>query len=412
MSDDRRAGPGMRRAMLALEDGTVFEGTAFGAPGERSGEVVFNTSMMGYQEILTDPSYKGQIVTMTYPLIGNYGVNAEDVESERPHVEGFVVREYSRRPSNWRSEGSLGDYLTRYGIIGIEGIDTRALTKHLRTYGAKKGVISTEDLDADGLVQKAVESPGLIGRDLVKEVTTPQRYAWSGWETVTTARHSHAADGSQLSLEIEAGEPEAAGRVPRRRRQAGGLGDTLKVVALDYGVKHNIFRELTKRRCEVLVLPANCTAEDVLGYGPDGVFLSNGPGDPEGVPYAIETVRRLIGKVPIFGICLGHQILGLAYGGQTYKLKFGHRGGNQPVKNLDTGIIEITAQNHGFAVDMESLKDQPVRLTHINLNDDTNEGMEHEETPVFSVQYHPEASPGPHDARYLFDKFVEMMREA
>jgi len=404
-----------KTAMLALEDGTAFVGRAFGAEGEGFGEVVFNTSMMGYQEILTDPSYKGQIVTMTYPLIGNYGVNHEDVESERPHVDGFVVREYSPRPSNWRSEGNLSEYLKQYGIIGIEGLDTRALTRHLRTYGAKKGVISTEDLDADTLVEKAKASPGLIGRDLVREVTTRQRYAWSGWASIPAPRHSHADDGTQLSLGIEAGEAQAVPREARRRGAAGarqmrGLVDTLKVIALDCGVKQNIMRELTKRGCEVLVLPANCTAEDVLGYHPDGVFLSNGPGDPEGVPYVIETARRLLGKLPIFGICLGHQILGLAYGGRTYKLKFGHRGGNQPVKNLDTGIIEITAQNHGFAVDMESLKGQPVRLTHINLNDDTNEGMEHTQLRAFSVQYHPEASPGPHDARYLFDKFIGMMR--
>ncbi len=385
-------------AMLALEDGTVFSGTAFGAEGSRCGEVVFNTSMAGYQEILTDPSYRGQIVTMTYPLIGNYGVNHLDVESARPWVEGFVVREYCEEPSNWRSEQSLSESLEAHGLIGIEGVDTRALTKHLRTYGAKKGIISTEDLDAEGLVRKAQADPGLIGIDLVKDVTRDDTREWKDGrfadEPLTSAQ--------QLDLPIS---------VPRRRPEPAPTGGRFRVVAIDSGIKHNILRELEARGCQLIVVPASATAEEILAWDPDGVFLANGPGDPEGVPYLIETTRNLIGRKPIFGICLGHQILGLAFGGRTYKLKFGHRGANQPVRNLETGRIEITAQNHGFAVDMDSLKGKGLRMTHINLNDMTNEGMRHEELPVFSVQYHPEASPGPHDAHYLFDRFIAEMTD-
>jgi carbamoyl-phosphate synthase small subunit len=377
------------RAMVALEDGTVFEGTSFGAQGEAFGEVVFNTSMSGYQEILTDPSYKGQIVTMTYPLIGNYGVNDQDVESWKPHVEGFVVREYSPSYSNWRATGSLGDYLKKNGIVGIEGIDTRALTKHIRQAGAMKAVISTEDLDPQSLVQKAMASLGLVGRDLVKEVTCAEPYRWKDLQR---------RPGHEQWTPTSLSEPRAKPDAP-----------AYHVVALDCGVKYNILRLLGAAGCDVTVLPAHASAEEVLALNPEGIFLSNGPGDPEGVPYVAETVRKLLTEKPIFGICLGHQILGLALEGRTFKLKFGHRGGNQPVKDLKTGKVDITAQNHGFCVDMETLNPDEVELTHINLNDQTLEGMRHRKLPIFSVQYHPEASPGPHDASYIFRSFVEMM---
>jgi carbamoyl-phosphate synthase small subunit len=367
------------RAIIALEDGTIFEGTSFGVIGEKTGEVVFNTSMTGYQEILTDPSYKGQIVTMTYPLIGNYGVNEEDVESIQPHVEGFVVREYSSIHSNWRAQESLGQFLKNYGIPGIEGVDTRALTKHIRTAGAMKAVISTEDMDKDQLVEKAKASPGLIGRDLVKEVTCPAPYHWEG---------RLAASSHPLFT-----------RPDHRYR----------IIAMDFGIKHNILRLLESLGCDITVVPAKTTADEILSSHPDGIVLSNGPGDPEGVPYAIETTRQLIGKKPIFGICLGHQILGLALGGRTYKLKFGHHGGNHPVKDLTRGKVSITAQNHGFCVDMNALNDEDVEATHVNLNDGTLEGMRHRELPITSIQFHPEASPGPHDASYLFQEFIEMM---
>ncbi|MFH1684573.1 MAG: glutamine-hydrolyzing carbamoyl-phosphate synthase small subunit [Candidatus Margulisiibacteriota bacterium] len=357
------------KAILALEDGTIFEGTAFGATGERVGEVVFNTSMTGYQEILTDPSYKGQIVTMTYPLIGNYGINTEDFESAKPHLSGFVVREASRIVSNWRASMSLDDFLKKHKIIGIEGIDTRALTLHIRSAGAMKGIISTKDLDPQSLVRKAKESPGLVGIDLVKEVSCKKVYEWN-----------------------EKGK--------------------YKVVLLDCGAKHNIMRDLAERDCQVTVVPAKTSAKKILSLKPDGVMLSNGPGDPAAVTYVIETVKKLIGKVPMFGICLGHQMLGLALGGKTYKLKFGHRGANQPVMDLRTRKVEITSQNHGFCVDLDSLNGKAIELTHLNLNDRTSEGLRHKKHPVFSVQYHPEASAGPHDSKYLFDEFIKDLKHA
>lgn len=373
------------KAIIALEDGRVFEGRAFGAPGERTGEVVFNTSMMGYQEILTDPSYCGQIVTMTYPLIGNYGVNEEDFESAKPQVEGFIVKETSRLFSNWRAQKSLDEFLKENNISGVEGVDTRALTRHIRRAGAMKGILSTEDLDKDRLIEKARTSPGLVGRDLVKEVTCKRPYSWSHPQPKTSTQRT---------------------------------GEPFKVVVVDCGVKRNILRSLADLNCEVEVVPAHTTAEEILTMQPDGLLLSNGPGDPAGVPYVVETIRTLIHHspltthpVPIMGICLGHQILGLALGGKTYKLKFGHRGGNQPVKDSSTGKVSITSQNHGFCVDINSLKDKEVELTHINLNDHTLEGMKHKRHPIFSIQYHPEASPGPHDAQSLFIEFIERMKK-
>jgi carbamoyl-phosphate synthase small subunit len=375
-------------ALLALADGTVFRGRAFGALAETSGEIVFNTSMTGYQEILTDPSYEGQLVAMTYPEIGNVGVNREDVESRRPYVRGFVVREYRDEPSSWRAEETLGSYLARHGIPGIEGIDTRALVRHLRDHGAQESVLSSVDLDAARLVKKAKASPGLVGRDLVREVTCAEPYEWTQgpWRL---ARGCVTAD-------------EAA---------AARGGRVFNVTAYDYGIKYNILRNLVGAGCRVRVVPASTPASEVLAQRPDGVFLSNGPGDPDAVTGAREQVASLLGKVPVFGICLGHQILGLALGGTTYKLKFGHHGGNQPVQDLTTGRVEITAQNHGFAVDIDSLKER-ADITHLNLNDRTVEGLAVKGQPTFSVQYHPEASPGPHDARYLFRRFVDLMERS
>ncbi len=374
------------RAILALEDGKIFAGWGFGAAGERCGEVVFNTSMTGYQEILTDPSYKGQVVTMTYPLIGNYGITPEDLESFHPWVEGFVVREYCPFPSNWRSRGNLEEYLRRYQIIGIEGVDTRALTKHLRTAGAMRGIISTGDLRPEALVEKARNSPSMVGSDWVQAVTCREAFEWG------------VPAGTQGGLWKWGAGEETPPSPPR-----------FNVVALDFGIKHNIIRHLVSRGCRVRVVPAQTSAEDILAGNPQGIFLSNGPGDPAALTYAVETVRSLIGKKPIFGICLGHQLLGLALGGKTYKLKFGHRGANQPVKNLLNGKVEITTQNHGFCVDMDTLPPGEVEVTHINLNDQSLEGMRHRHLPVFSVQYHPEASAGPHDAAYLFDEFISRM---
>ena len=376
-------------ARLALEDGTVYEGEAFGAVGEKTGEVVFNTSMIGYQEILTDPSYKGQIVTMTYPLIGNYGVNLDDMESIHPHVEGFVVREYQPSPSNWRSTDALNTFLTHHNVIGISGVDTRAITRRLRGEGVMKGVISTEDLDPDSLIEKARQSPGLIGRDLVKEVTTETSYRWENDRPHPINLDTDDVDRIWNSFDDSTG---------------------YRIVVLDYGAKYNILRNLNKRQCCVLVVPASYTASEILRLKPDGIMLSNGPGDPDAVDYAVRELKGLIGQKPIFGICLGHQLLGLALGGTRFKLKFGHRGANQPVKHLPTNRVEITSQNHGFAIEPDSLDTRKVELTHINLNDQTLEGMRHREYPVFSVQYHPEASPGPHDAGYLFDKFINLIK--
>jgi carbamoyl-phosphate synthase small subunit len=374
-----------RPAILALADGTVFRGRAFGAVGEATGEVVFNTSMTGYQEILTDPSYEGQLVAMTYPEIGNVGVNREDVESKRPYVRGFIVREYREAPSSWRAEQSLGAYLAAAGIPGIEGIDTRALVRHLRDHGSQEAVLSSTDLDAERLVRKAKAAPSMVGQDLASVVTCQAAYDWTEgpWKLgggFTTAEEAAARRG----------------------------GRTFRVVAYDYGIKFNILRNLVGMGCRVRVVPAHTPASEVLALDPDGVFLSNGPGDPDAVKGAPENVAAILGKVPVFGICLGHQILGLALGGKTYKLKFGHHGANQPVQDLTTGKVEITAQNHGFAVDVESLEGRG-ELTHVNLNDRTVEGLRVKGQPTFSVQYHPEASPGPHDANYLFRRFVELM---
>jgi carbamoyl-phosphate synthase small subunit len=373
-------------ALLALEDGKVFRGRSFGAPGERTGEIVFNTSMTGYQEILTDPSYKGQIVAMTYPLIGNCGVNSEDIESSTPKVEGFVVKEASKITSNWRALQGLAEYLREHTILGMEGVDTRTLTMHIRTCGAMKAVLSTECLDEATLVKKAQDAPGLIGRDLVKEVTCQTSYQWG--EQRGEANVGRWDDSSPAKKKV-----------------------VYKVVALDCGIKTNILRMLARSGCEITVVPAHIRAEEIFALNPDGLIVSNGPGDPEGIPYVVETVRQLIGKFPIFGICLGHQILGLALGGKTYKLKFGHRGANQPVKDLTTEKVSITSQNHGFCLDGSSLNKDEIEFTHINLNDHTLEGMRHKRYPIFSVQYHPEASPGPHDANYLFDEFIRLMEQ-
>jgi len=367
------------KAVLLLEDGMIFEGNSFGAKGQKCGEIVFNTSMTGYQEILTDPSYNEQIITMTYPLIGNYGTNQSDWESRKIFASGFIVKENCEYPSNWRNKDSLSNYLEANNVIGLEGIDTRKLVKHIRTQGAMKGIISSTDLNIDKLENKLESYPGLVGRDIVKDATVEKPYSWD--KTVIDVLNT-----------------------PQQK-----LEKKYKVIAFDFGIKHNILRLLCSHGCDVTVVPANTSAAEVLKKKPDGVFLSNGPGDPAPVTYAVDTVKSLLGKVPIFGICLGHQILALALGGKTYKLKFGHRGANHPVKNLQTGQIEITCQNHGFCVDIDSLKNKDIELTHLNLNDNTVEGIQSKKLAAFSVQYHPEASPGPHDAGYLFETFVELM---
>ena len=368
------------KAILLLEDGTFFRGLSFGARGRKCGEVVFNTSMTGYQEILTDPSYNEQIITMTYPLIGNYGTNPTDTESREIFAAGFIVKENCPYQSSWRSKSSLSDYLKKNKVVGIEGIDTRRLVRHIRTQGAMRGIISSDGARLSELKKKLEGYPGLVGRDIVRDVTTKKIYSWN----------------------------KGTVDVLNPRRTKGKL--KYRVVAFDFGIKHNILRLLYSLGCEVAVVPAATSAREVIKRNPDGVFLSNGPGDPAAVTYAISTTRELLGRVPVFGICLGHQILALALGGRTYKLKFGHRGANHPVKNLRTGAVEITAQNHGFCVDIDSLRGKNVEPTHLNLNDNTLEGLVCKKAEAFSVQYHPEASPGPHDSNYLFETFVRLMQ--
>jgi carbamoyl-phosphate synthase small subunit len=381
------------KAILALEDGSVFHGIGFGASGTVVGEVCFNTSLTGYQEILTDPSYKGQIVSLTYPEIGNYGISPEDEESYQPHVSGLVIRELAPVASNWRSRETLGNYLSRHGIPGIKHIDTRALTKKLRVNGSLKGVLTTEPMSDAAAVEKARAWHGLIGVDYVKEVTHQESFEWD----VDGSKSAHWKDDFELKQ-----NPDAGKLPPTRHR----------IVAYDFGLKYNILRSLRRHGFAVQVVPATTPAEEVLRYNPDGVFLSNGPGDPAALKYAHDAVNELLGKKPIFGICLGHQVLGHALGGTTFKLKFGHRGGNQPVQDLSTGKVAITSQNHGFAVDPDSLPAGEVEVSHINLNDQTCEGLRHRKHPIFSVQYHPEAAPGPHDADYFFDQFSKLIDEA
>ncbi len=382
------------KAVLALSDGKIFEGISFGAKGETSGEIVFNTSIAGYQEILTDPSYKGQIVNMTYPLIGNYGICAEDHESVKPYIEGFIIKELSPFPSNWRSNMSLDEFLISKGIMGIQGVDTRALTKHIRDYGAQQGIISTVDTDHQSLVSKTREVPGLEGKDLVKEVTCQKTYKWEEAEIIPGTENRN--DHNQRREKVE---------------------KRFNVIVYDCGVKYNILRKLRNYNCNVTVVPADTSAKEVLAMEPDGIVISNGPGDPAAVSYMIENATGIIGEKPVMGICLGHQIMSLALGYKTYKLKFGHHGGNQPVMDLSTRKVAITAQNHCFAVDGKSISNGQssrfgkVEITHINLNDKSIEGLRCLDVPAFAVQYHPEASPGPHDASYIFSEFIEMMEK-
>jgi carbamoyl-phosphate synthase small subunit len=379
-----------RPAILALEDGRVFNGRAAGAITRRGGEVVFNTSLTGYQEVFTDPSYAGQIVCLTYPHIGNVGANLDDEEATHPYIESLVVREFSQMSSNWRSSETAQLYLNRHKIPVIWDIDTRALVRHIRNVGSLRGVVATDGTAAEQLVHEAKNLPKMAGQELASRVSCQKAYAWDkGSIELASAPWTEQAASSAASHE----------------------GRRYRVAAYDYGIKQNILRMLIDHHCEVLVIPAQTSAEDVLGLGPDGIFLSNGPGDPEPVEYAVNNIRKLIGKVPVFGICLGHQLCGLALGGKTFKLKFGHHGSNHPVHNLLTQKVEITAQNHGFCVDPESLPSSDVEITHVNLNDHTNEGMRHKSLPLFSVQYHPEASPGPHDSHYLFTQFTELMKE-
>jgi carbamoyl-phosphate synthase small subunit len=389
----------MMSAILALEDGRVFRGEAFGAPGTVNGEICFNTSMSGYQEVLTDPSYFGQIVAMTCPHIGNYGVNVLDEESSRPQVRGFVIEELSQLPSSWRSEESLDEYLLRYKIPGIQGVDTRALTKHLRLAGSMKACLTTENLTPEQAVVRAQEGDGVVGMDFVREVTPRAPF---DWDPVDAESRPWKLPQSTIGVgELRDPLGNAFGFLPPARH---------RVVAYDFGMKRNILRGLRQRGLAVRVVPADTSAEDVLAMNPDGIFLSNGPGDPSALDYIHKNIKSLLGKMPIFGICLGHQILGYAMGGKTFKLKFGHRGGNQPVKDLLSGKVSITSQNHGFAVDAETLPPD-VEVTHINLNDNTVEGLRSKSMPVFSVQYHPEAAPGPHDAEYFFDNFAKLIDE-
>ncbi len=380
------------RAILALEDGRVFKGRAAGARTRRGGEVVFNTSITGYQEVFTDPSYSGQIVCLTYPHIGNVGTNLDDEESAKPYIEGLVVREFSALASNWRSKESAQDYLERHRVPVIWDIDTRALVRHLRHVGALRGVVATDGTWAEKLIAEARALPTMAGLELASRVTSPKQYEWK--------RGSIELGGSGTPVDVKS-----------QAVATSEGGSRYKVVAYDFGIKQNILRLLVDHGCDVTVVPAQTSGEDVLALKPNGVFLSNGPGDPEPVGYAVENIRKMLGRVPIFGICLGHQLCGLSLGGRTFKLKFGHHGSNHPVQNLRTQKVEITSQNHGFCVDPDSLPASDVEITHVNLNDHTNEGMRHRSLPLFSVQYHPEASPGPHDARYLFDDFISLMNQ-